>query len=183
MNLVYAGWLTASAFISAVVAFIAWRRRSAKGAVGLALYMLIMVVWAGAYAVRWIVSSLEAQYFWLNMTYLALYFARYVNGVAMRHGEISRGMFPNYPINSITNGVHVATWAGPPFQRMYDRHFPEWRRDNRYLRYAVSIPLAEIRQAHGEARDAAADGLGLLAGEIVRLFNQEQERRYPPAFP
>ena len=88
----------------------------------------------------------------LNMTYLALFFSRYVNGVAMRHGEISRSMFPNYPINSITNGVHAVTWTAPPFQRLFDRHFPEWRRDNLYLRYAVSIPLGEIQQAHAEAK-------------------------------
>jgi starch phosphorylase len=88
----------------------------------------------------------------LNMTYLALYFSHYVNGVAMRHGEISRGMFPNYPINSITNGVHAATWTCLPFQQLYDRHFPEWRRDNLYLRYAVSIPLEEIQAAHAEAK-------------------------------
>ena len=88
----------------------------------------------------------------LNMTYLALYFSRYINGVAMRHGEISRGMYPDYPINSITNGVHAATWTAPAFQRLYDRLIPEWRRDNHYLRYAIGIPLNEIRQAHAEAK-------------------------------
>jgi starch phosphorylase len=90
----------------------------------------------------------------LNMTYLALFFSHYVNGVAMRHGEISRGMFPNYPINSITNGVHAATWAAEPFQRLFDRHMPEWRRDNLYLRYAVCLPLNEIQQAHADAKRA-----------------------------
>ncbi len=93
----------------------------------------------------------------LNMTYLALYFARYINGVAMHHGEISRNMYPNYPINSITNGVHAATWTAAPLQRLYDRHFPEWRRDNLYLRYAVSIPLGEICLAHAEAKHALLD--------------------------
>ncbi|MCS6852861.1 MAG: alpha-glucan family phosphorylase [Gemmataceae bacterium] len=88
----------------------------------------------------------------LNMTYLALYFSRYVNGVAMRHGEISRSMFPGYPINSITNGVHAPTWTTEPFQQLFDRRIPEWRRDNLYLRYAVSIPLAEIQHAHQEAK-------------------------------
>lgn len=97
----------------------------------------------------------------LNMTYLALYFARYVNGVAMRHGEISRGMFPNYPINSITNGVHAVTWTAPSFQELYDRYMPEWRRDTFYLRYAVSIPLNEVLQAHQAAKQ-------LLLEEVTR---------------
>src|SRR5712672_2199153 len=66
----------------------------------------------------------------LNMTHLALHLTRFVNGVAMRHGEVSRGMFPDYPINSITNGVHATTWTGPDFAELFDRRMPEWRRDN-----------------------------------------------------
>ncbi len=88
----------------------------------------------------------------LNMTYLALYFSRYVNGVAMRHGEVSRGMYPGYPVNSITNGVHAVTWTATSFQRLFDRYMPEWRGDNHYLRYAIGIPLDDIRQAHAEAK-------------------------------
>lgn len=88
----------------------------------------------------------------LNMTYLALFFSRYVNGVSHRHEEISQSMFPSYPINSVTNGVHALTWTSFPFRRLYDRHIPEWRHDNLYLRYAVSIPLNEIRGAHTEAK-------------------------------
>ncbi|MDB4885223.1 MAG: alpha-glucan phosphorylase [Gemmatimonadetes bacterium] len=84
----------------------------------------------------------------LNMTHLALHLTRFVNGVAMRHGEVSRGMFPEYPINSITNGVHATTWTGPEFAALFDRRIPEWRRDTLDLRYAVSIPLQEIRDAH-----------------------------------
>jgi starch phosphorylase len=84
----------------------------------------------------------------LNMTGLALTFSRYVNGVGLRHGEISRGMFPGYPINSITNGVHALTWAADPFRALFDRHFPEWRRDNLYLRYAISIDPGDILAAH-----------------------------------
>lgn len=90
----------------------------------------------------------------LNMTFLGLHLSRYVNGVAMRHGEVSRGMFPNYPVNSITNGVHTATWMVEPFQRLFDRHIPEWRGDNLYLRYAIGVPVLEIQGAHAEAKRA-----------------------------
>ncbi len=88
----------------------------------------------------------------LNMTYVALEASRYVNGVAMKHGAVSRGMFPEYSIRAITNGVHAATWASPSFQELFDRHIPEWRRDNLYLRYAIGIPLQEIRDAHARAK-------------------------------
>ena len=88
----------------------------------------------------------------LNMTHLALHLTRFVNGVAMRHGEVSRGMFPDYPIDSITNGVHATTWTGPAFAELFDRRIPEWRHDNLYMRYAVSIPLQEIRDAHAASK-------------------------------
>ena len=88
----------------------------------------------------------------LNMTHLALRLARFVNGVAMKHREVSQGMFPNFPIDAITNGVHAGTWTSPPFQALFDRRIPEWRVDNLYLRYAVGIPLPEIRAAHAESK-------------------------------
>jgi len=88
----------------------------------------------------------------LNMTYLALRFSGYVNGVAMRHGEVSRGMFPTYHISAITNGVHAITWTSPAFSELFDSYIPGWRTDNNYLRYAISIPLPSIRQAHAEAK-------------------------------
>jgi glycogen phosphorylase len=93
----------------------------------------------------------------LNMTHLALHLSRFVNGVAMRHRDVSKGMFPNFPINSITNGVHAATWVAEPFAQLFDRRIPEWRRDNLYLRYAVGIPLTEIREAHKACKTTLLD--------------------------
>jgi len=93
----------------------------------------------------------------LNMTQLALRLSHYVNGVALRHREVSQGMFPNYPINAITNGVHAATWTSGPVRELFDRRIPEWRRDNLYLRYAVDIPLDEIREAHARAKRELLD--------------------------
>jgi starch phosphorylase len=88
----------------------------------------------------------------LNMTFLALRFSRYINGVAMHHGELSQDMYPNYPVRAITNGVHAVTWASAAFSALYDRHIPAWRRDNQYLRYALGIPLPEIAEAHRQAK-------------------------------
>ncbi|MDX2152130.1 MAG: alpha-glucan family phosphorylase [Bryobacteraceae bacterium] len=101
----------------------------------------------------------------LNMTLLALFSSRYINGVAMRHGEVSRSMFPQYPIRAITNGVHAGTWTTAPFRALYDRHIPEWKYDNLYLRYALGIPLEEIRGAHMEAKK-------LLVAEVQRRTGQ-----------
>ena len=88
----------------------------------------------------------------LNMTHLALNTSRYVNGVAKRHGEISRLMFAGYQIDAITNGVHVATWTSKPFQELYDHYIPDWRQDKFSLRYAESIPKDEVWAAHTRAK-------------------------------
>ena len=88
----------------------------------------------------------------LGMTDLAIKFSWYVNGVSMRHEDISRTIFPNHKVNSITNGVHAMTWTSPAFRGLYDRFMPQWRRDNLYLKYAIRIPLDEIRKTHTEAK-------------------------------
>lgn len=88
----------------------------------------------------------------LNMTFLALNLSHFVNGVAKRHAETSQLMFAPYKIDSITNGVHAATWTSQPFQGLFDRHIPGWRSDNFSLRFAHSIALTEIWSAHLEAK-------------------------------
>ncbi|MEK7269886.1 MAG: alpha-glucan family phosphorylase, partial [Planctomycetota bacterium] len=90
----------------------------------------------------------------LNLTHLASSLSHYLNGVAKRHGEVATQIFTGYAVDSITNGVHLATWASPPFQALFDRYIPGWRQDNFSLRYAAAIPLADIRKAHAEAKDA-----------------------------
>lgn len=84
----------------------------------------------------------------VNMTYLALSLSNYVNGVAKLHGEVSRKMFPNIPIEAITNGVHAATWTCPSFRDLFDRMIPSWREDNYSLRGALGLPPEEVWAAH-----------------------------------
>jgi starch phosphorylase len=100
----------------------------------------------------------------LNMTELALRVSHFVNGVAMRHGEVSQDMFPRYPIRSITNGIHPATWASPSFSELFDRFIPEWRWDAYSLRYAVGIPAEEIALAHEQAKVALLDHVDRAGG-------------------
>jgi starch phosphorylase len=88
----------------------------------------------------------------LNMTYLALNLSHYVNGVAKKHGEISRLMFAGYNIDAITNGVHAATWVAQPFEELYDHYIPGWRQDSFSFRYALSIPKEEVWKAHIRAK-------------------------------
>jgi starch phosphorylase len=93
----------------------------------------------------------------LNMTKLALHFSHYINGVAKKHGEVSRHMFPGYTIDSITNGVHSTTWVSEPFKALFDKHMPGWRTDPYILRSALGIAKQEIWAAHMEAKKALID--------------------------
>jgi starch phosphorylase len=112
----------------------------------------------------------------LNMTYLALNLSHYINGVAKKHTEISQRMFAGYKIEDITNGVHVRTWTSPPFQKLYDRHIPGWREDNFTLRAAHNLPVAEVWEAHAEAKAALLErvnretGVGMEANVLTLGF-------------
>lgn len=88
----------------------------------------------------------------LNMTFLALNLSRYVNGVAKKHGEVSRHMFAHYVIDSITNGVHVPTWTCEAFHELFDACIPGWREDNFTLRYAMGIAADALWAAHMNAK-------------------------------
>ena len=89
----------------------------------------------------------------LNMTYLALNNSDYINGVAIKHKEVSRGMFLGYPINSITNGIHHLFWTSKHMQDVYNKHLDNsWIKTPSSLRYVFSIPKNEIFEAHQKAK-------------------------------
>ena len=75
----------------------------------------------------------------------------------MKHGEVSRDMFPGYPIDSITNGVHSYTWVGDSFKKLFEKYIPGWSWDSFSLRYALGIPREEIWEAHQNAKKHLLD--------------------------
>ncbi|TMB68900.1 MAG: alpha-glucan family phosphorylase [Chloroflexi bacterium] len=103
-----------------------------------------------------------------DLTHLAMFFCRSANGVSIRHAHVSRRMFPERPISAITNGVHAVTWTAAPFARLYDRHVPHWRRDNRYLRQASAIPREDIRAAHAEAKANLLEDVQRRTGHTLK---------------
>jgi len=101
----------------------------------------------------------------LNMTRLALSLSDYVNGVAKRHAEVSRQMFPGYSVRAITNGVHPSTWTTPAFARLYDKHLPGWCHEPELLvRADCCIADAEIWNAHVEAKQALIERVKTATG-------------------
>ena len=103
----------------------------------------------------------------LNMTFLGLHHAQYINGVAKKHGETARRMFPQYRIDAITNGVHAVTWTSEAMAAVFDRHIPSWRQDFYCLRNALNMPRQEIRQAHQSAKKTLIDFVNGQCGSAM----------------
>jgi starch phosphorylase len=61
-------------------------------------------------------------------------------------------MFAKHKIDSITNGVHAATWVSPAVRATLDRHIPDWRQDNASLRHVLGVSKSEIWDAHVRAK-------------------------------
>jgi glycogen phosphorylase len=88
----------------------------------------------------------------LNTTVLAMNLSRFVNGVAKKHGEISKVLFPGFEIHAITNGIHPFTWASPYFVNIFTRYIPSWAKEPELLVRVDNIPDEEIWDAHCGAK-------------------------------
>jgi starch phosphorylase len=93
----------------------------------------------------------------LNMTLLALNLSSYFNGVAKRHRDSTREMFPGYQIQAITNGIHSYTWTCESFKNLYDKYFPGWANEPSLLVRADGILDEDIWGAHKEGKKALID--------------------------
>lgn len=107
----------------------------------------------------------------LNMTCLALNLSEHVNGVAKRHAEVSRKMFPGYRVKAITNGVHPYTWTSPSFVKLYDHHLPSWCHEPELLvRADCCIPDEAVLEAHKHAKERLFEKIQALTGVV---FDQQ----------
>jgi len=104
----------------------------------------------------------------LNMTRLALNLSDWVNGVAVRHAETTRQMFPGYRIHAVTNGVHGPTWAHPSFAELFDQVAPGWAHDPDMLIRADRLPDDKVWAAHMQAKDALIEETSRRCGVALR---------------
>jgi starch phosphorylase len=100
----------------------------------------------------------------LNMTRLGLNLSDFVNGVAKRHAEVSRTMFPGYEVRAITNGVHPYTWTTESFRALYDRYVPGWSVEPELLVRADGIPAEALAAAHTRAKSVLIERVRALTG-------------------
>lgn len=99
----------------------------------------------------------------LNMTQLALNLSEYVNGVAKRHAEVSRSMFPGYRVHAITNGVHPYTWTSEGFRKLFDRQIPGWCHEPVFLlRADCCLDDQDVWDAHQRAKQLLIDKVAAL---------------------
>ncbi|MEM1185133.1 MAG: alpha-glucan family phosphorylase [Planctomycetota bacterium] len=114
----------------------------------------------------------------LNTTKLAMNFSSFSNAVARKHGEVSRAMFPGYPIHAITNGVHAASWVSDPVRALFDGHVPEWKRVNTDLRMCSALPTDSLVDAHKRAKNdllelvEAQSGVRLDREALTMVFSR-----------
>lgn len=92
-----------------------------------------------------------------NMTLLALNYSYYANAVSKLHGDVTPAMFPGFPLDSITNGVHLPSWTAKEFHTLFHKYAPGWVREPDTLRRIVSVPNAEIWEAHMSAKKRLID--------------------------
>ena len=93
----------------------------------------------------------------LNMTLLAMNLSMYINGVAKKHGEVSKNLFPGYQIHAITNGVHSFTWTCESMARLYDKYLPGWANEPELFVRVGRIPDEELWGAHMVAKKKLID--------------------------
>lgn len=118
----------------------------------------------------------------LDTSHAALTLSRFANAVSKRHGEVARRMFPEFAIQSITNGVHGPTWASPQIAGLLDVHTPRWRTDASALVNATKIPGEALWNAHQEAKRAMIRRVNrdVNAGLSVDAFTIGIARRATP---
>ncbi len=115
-----------------------------------------------------------------QMTVLAIHLAGHVNGVAQRHGVVSRQLWGDLwsdrpeaevPIGAVTNGVHLATWMANPFMRLLDYHLgDDWgfRLDDTEIWSAVlGLDAREVWHTHVELKRA-----------LIRYLREEARRKW-----
>ena len=107
----------------------------------------------------------------LCMTILAMRGSCRRNAVSALHGEVTRRMWADLwpdrdvdqiPIQSITNGIHLATWVAPPIAALYAQHVGEdWTDtlDSFHWRGVDDIPDADLWAARGMQRRRLVDVL------------------------
>ena len=120
-----------------------------------------------------------------GITQFSLRMSRTANAVSRRHAGIARdmwrGLWPERPVEAVpithvTNGVHLASWIGPPMRRLLDRHLGDdwWRQASDEGTWAAldAVPDTELWSARCEQRAELVEFVKQRSG-IDRLAERQ----------
>jgi len=116
-----------------------------------------------------------------NMTFLACRMSGWRNGVSELHGEVSRDLLHplwpgrlrgEVPVQHVTNGVHLATWAAEPVAKLLRAPQACHTAPADYAQRAPQLDLAQLWQARQECRRAL---LGLARRNLERAFVERSD--------
>ncbi|HET6681264.1 MAG TPA: alpha-glucan family phosphorylase, partial [Gemmatimonadaceae bacterium] len=118
-----------------------------------------------------------------HMSVCAVRLSDRVNGVARRHGDVSRELFhvlwphrpvEQVPIGAITNGVHLATWMCAEVMGLLDRHLgPDWGKrldDAATWEQVLDIDDADFWHVH---RRKKRELMGFIREQARRRFTRQ----------
>ena len=125
-----------------------------------------------------------------EMTVLALKYSMKANGVSALHGVVSRHMWQEVwqgvpvaeiPIFSVTNGIHVPSYAGPAMRPLLQKHLGEgWQEltpdDQKWTRIA-DIPDADLWTARQTQKKHLLEAIRSSLPEFFKKFAIPYEKQ------
>ena len=100
-----------------------------------------------------------------SMPILAFHLAGKANAVSHIHADAIRNIeqWQSFPVEAVTNGVHVPTWLGDQFTDLFDRHVAGWHSGEDGWDRVENIPDAELWKAKTAQRASLVSYLQSLS--------------------
>ncbi len=89
----------------------------------------------------------------LNFTTMCIFGSKFNNAVSKKHQEITQKMYPQYQVNSITNGVSLSSWVSKYHQKIYNNYLGDWKNHPQLFSLAKNIPDLDFSLAHQKAKN------------------------------
>ncbi len=115
-----------------------------------------------------------------NMTYLALHFSSFVNGVSQLHGRVSQRLLQPFwskllegevPVDSVTNGVHLSTWVDPRLRTVLGVEGRAVRASD----YARDWSQVKASELHAIKRDGKRRMLAHVKSRLEDCFHERHD--------
>ncbi len=105
-----------------------------------------------------------------SMTMFAMRCSERANAVSKLHAEKAKDLWPEFPLQAVTNGVHLPAWIAPELQHLLDAAIPGWQdaaADPVFWKKVRSIPNEKLWQIHGQLKERMLEEVYARSG--VRL--------------